>query len=151
MTTELAVPKIMVPTSVIRRQYAKGMTLPQLARLYETDVEALKPLVQGVEQKRRAESDEDEDELDTVTGGDAKTGRKKPRYHIDHAAYADRVKRMMDAGMSNAEMMDELGITHMNLQTIKKKFGLKLTYADGGPRRVARRKRLAQAKEETTR
>lgn len=150
MTTELTVPKIMVPTSVIRRQYAKGMTLPQLARLYETDVEALKPLVQGVEQKRRAGSDDDEDESDVATDSVEKPGRKKSRYHIDHAAYADDVKRMMHAGMSNAEMMAELGITQTNLQTIKKKFGLKLTYADGGPRRVARRKRLAQAKEETT-
>lgn len=150
MTTELATPKIMVPTSVIRRQYAKGMTLPQLARLYETDVESLKPLVQGVEQKRRAESDEDEDELDMVTDSTVKHERKKTRYHIDHAAYADSVKRMMDDGLSNPEIMDELNITLTNLQTIKKKFGLKLTYADGGPRRAARKKRLNRAKEETT-
>lgn len=149
MTTELVSAKIMVPTSVIRRQYAKGMTLPQLARLYETDVEALKPLVQGVEWKRRAESDE-EDEWGFDEGADMVFKRIKPRHHIDHASYAEPVKRMIEEGMSNPEIMNELGITHTNLQTIKKKFGLKLTYADGGPRRVARRKRLAQAKEETT-
>lgn len=137
-----------IPPGVIRRQYAKGMKLWQLAILYDADEASIQPIVEGIVQNLREE--EEEENLNEVPRVGAKVERKKSRYYIDHATYADRVKQMMDAGMSNAEMMDKLDITHSNLQTIKKKFGLKLTYAHGGPCREARRKRLAQAKEETT-
>ena len=163
MKTELESAKIMVPTSVIRRQYAKGMTLPQLARLYETDVEALKPLVQGVERKRRNLQDSELDEalirqkrreernariLELVKAGKNQSEvaeqfgitrrtvssilnrhgctKSRPRQRIDHAEYAPKVKKLMDAGMTNKQIQNELNITHSNLQTLKRRHGLKL-------------------------
>ena len=53
MTTELQEPKAPIRVDVLQKQYRNGMTLKQLALLYEVDESVLAPYVEGVELKER--------------------------------------------------------------------------------------------------
>ena len=55
MTTELNEPKAPIRIDVVQKQFKNGMKLPQLARLYEVDEEALKPIVADIVPKQRKE------------------------------------------------------------------------------------------------
>lgn len=163
MTTELIEPKPVLLPNVIRKQYANGMTLPQLARLYEKDLVTLEPIVEGVQPKRRNLRDSELDEevvrrkrreernariVELVKAGANQsevaeqfgiTRRTvsailqshgcttfRTRQRIDHAEFAPAVKKLMDAGLTNEQIQNELNITHANLQTLKRRHGLKL-------------------------
>lgn len=163
MTTELIEPKPVLLPNVIRKQYANGMTLIQLSRLYETDVATLELIVEGVQPKRRNLRDSDLDEevarqkrreernariVELVKAGANQsevaeqfgiTRRTvsailkshgcttfRTRQYINHEELAPEVKKLMDAGMTNEQIQNELNITHANLQTLKRRHGLKL-------------------------
>lgn len=163
MTTELIEPKPALRPSVIQKQYRNGLGLNQLAILYETDEETLKPIVEGVQPKRRNLRDSELDEevvrrkrreernariVELVKAGVNQsevaeqfgiTRRTvsailqshgcttfRTRQRINHAEFAPAVKKLMDAGLTNEQIQNELNITHANLQTLKRRHGLKL-------------------------
>lgn len=59
MTTEIDHNPI-IP-SVVRKQYQRGMTLPQLCRLYEVSETTIRPIIQGVKQGARNAGESEEE------------------------------------------------------------------------------------------
>ena len=53
--------------SVVRKQYQRGMTLPELCRLYDTVETTIRPLIEGVKQESRdSESPEEREDMEFV-------------------------------------------------------------------------------------
>ena len=54
--------------SVVRKQYRRGMTLPELCRLYDTVETNIRPLIEGVKQESRDnESPEEQEDMEFVS------------------------------------------------------------------------------------
>jgi DNA-binding CsgD family transcriptional regulator len=163
MTTELIEPKTPIRIDVVQKQYKNGMTLQQLATLYEVEEMELKPIVADIVPKRRNLRDSELDEeaerrkrreernariVELVKAGANQsevaeqfgiTRRTvsailqshgcttfRTRQRINHEEFAPKVKKLMDAGLTNEQIQNELNITHANLQTLKRRHGLKL-------------------------
>lgn len=165
MTTEIDHNPI-IP-SVVRKQYQRGMGLPELCRLYDTTEDMIRPLVEGVERDERKDERAvlvkqvkelyEEERLgkyaiSQILGRHQKTIRdivdehgfkRKPKPKIEpkkveievgsmkvaerHEMLAVKIKELMEKGLKNKEIINELGIGINLLYTVKNKYGLTKT------------------------
>ena len=153
--------------SVVRKQYRRGMDLPELCRLYDTTEDVIRPFVQGVERDERKDERTvlvkqvkelyEEERLGKyaiaqILGKHQKTIRdivnehgfkRKPQPNIvpkkveievgsmkvaeRHEMLAVKIKELMEKGLKNKEIINELGIGINLLYTVKNKYGLTKT------------------------
>lgn len=119
--------------SVIRRQYAKGMKLWQLANLYETDEATIQPIVAGIVQKPREEEDEDEQPV---------VRKYKPKMKInmkpnpEREARNQRIVELAREGLSQREIAELENVTQQTVLRILKEANY--TYEDNDKRKKNR-------------
>ncbi len=153
--------------SVVRKQYQRGMGLPELCRLYDTTEDVIRPFVQGVERDERKDErsvlvkqvkelyEEErlsEYAISQILGKHQNAIRdivnehgfkRKPQPKIEpkkveievgsmkvaerHEMLAVKIKELMEKGLKNREIVNELGIGINLLYTVKRKYGLSKT------------------------
>lgn len=153
--------------SVVRKQYQRGMDLPELCRLYDTTEDVIRPLIEGVKRDERKDErailvrqvkelyEEErlgEYAISQILDKNQKTIRdivneygfkQKPQPKIElkkveievgsmktaerHEKLAVKIKELMEKGLKNKEIINELGIGLNLLYTVKNKYGLTKT------------------------
>ena len=153
--------------SVVRKQYQRGMGLPELCRLYDATEDVIRPLIQGVERDERKDEHTmlvkqvkelyEEEHLSEYAIGQIldkhqkairdivneqglkrkpqpKTELKKVEIEVGsmkvaerHEMLAVKIKELMEKGLKNREIVNELGIGINLLYKVKSKYGLSKT------------------------